>query len=109
MVFGLSISYKALQEQDQRSKDKAAMVAQERRERAAVREGTSVSAAKSQTVVESQDELESQQGEVEGRQGVRGGRGAQERSMGTQRDRTGEAFGAADGSSDDDGVWQRRG
>ena len=51
-------SYKALQEQDQRRKDKAAMVAQERRVQ------TAVSATKSKTVIENQDELENQQEEM---------------------------------------------
>ena len=91
-------SYKALQEQDQRRKDKAAMVAQERRERATVKERTSISATMSQTVMESQDELENQHEEIRKIQFVHRNRSAQGCGMDTQR-REGKG-----NSSDDDRV-----
>ena len=73
------------------------MVAQERREQAAVKERTSISATKSQTVIENQDELENQQEEIGKIQGVHRNRSALEYSRGTQRDGKGD-------SRDDDGV-----
>ena len=89
------------------------MVAQERRERATVKERTSISDAKSQTVVENQDGLESRHEEIGKIQVVHRNQSAQECGMDTQRewkgeyvryDRTGEAPGATDSSSDDDDV-----
>ena len=73
------------------------MVAQERRERATVKERTSISATMSQTVMESQDELENQHEEIRKIQFVHRNRSAQGCGMDTQREGKGN-------SSDDDRV-----
>ena len=86
-------NYKTLrQEQEQQRKEKTAIVVQQ----ATTREKKAASAAETQTVEVNMD-LDRENNALDNR-------GVQECSVGTRRGETGEAPGAADRSSDDDGV-----